>query len=141
MFGFIVRKGVRMSRFQNSKRWLFPLIYVLWIFSIAGVVIGSLKPGMALPVDFRNADKLAHLCAYLWLALLPALIVKSPKEIFLLSMALVLLGISLEIGQIDVPGRTFSLADMCANAAGVFLGFSLGKRCRLRLWRVLSIAE
>ena len=130
-----------MFRFSNGERWFFPLIYVLWIFSIAGVVILSLKPGVELPVGFWNADKLAHLCAYLWLALLPALIVTSPKEILLLTMALILLGISLEIGQIYVPGRTFSLADMGANAAGVFLGFSLGKCCRLRLWRVLSIAE
>jgi VanZ family protein len=141
MFGCIGRDGVWILRFQNGKRWLSPLIYVLWIISIAGVVIGSLQPGTELPVDFWNADKLAHLFAYLWLALLPALIVKSPKKIFPLSMALVLLGIILEIGQIYVPGRMFSLGDIGANAAGVFLGFSMGKRWPLRLWRALPVAE
>jgi VanZ family protein len=128
-----------MFRIQNGERWFFPLIYVLWFFSIAGVVMGSLKPGVELPVSFWNADKLVHLFAYLWLALLPALIVKSKKRLLLLLWGLILLGCLLEFGQMYVPGRMFSLADMGANTAGVFLGFSMGKRFRFQFWRALSV--
>ena len=128
-----------MFRIQKGERWLFPLIYVLWLFSITGVVMGSLKPGVELPVGFWNADKLVHLFAYLWLALLPALIVKSKNRLLLLSFCLILLGCILEFGQMYVPGRMFSLVDMGANAAGVFLGFPLGRRYRFWLGRALSI--
>lgn len=115
------------------------MIYVLWFFSIAAVVIGSLTPGVELPVGFWNADKLVHLFAYLWLALLPALIVKSQNRLLLLSFGLILLGCILEFGQMYVPGRIVSLADMGANTAGVFLGFSMGKRFQFQFWRTLSV--
>jgi VanZ family protein len=94
-----------------------------------------------MPVDFWNADKLGHLLAYLWLALLPTLVVKSPKRMILLSLGMVFLGIILEIGQTHVPGRMFSLADMSANAAGAFLGFNMGKFCRLKFWRAPAVME
>lgn len=128
-----------MFRVQNGERLFFPLIYVVWFSSIAAVVIGSLTPGVELPVGFWNADKLVHLFSYLWLALLPTLIVKSKNRILILSGGLILLGCILEIGQMYVPGRMFSSADMGANAAGVFIGFPLGKRCRSRFWRALSV--
>ena len=108
-----------MFELQSEERWLFPLIYVLWIFSIAGVVILSLQPATKLPVDFWNADKIGHLLAYLWLALLPTLVFKSTKGMILLSLGMVFLGIILEIGQMHIPGRMFSLADMGANTSGV----------------------
>jgi len=130
-----------MFHIKNGGRWLLPLIYVLWLFSITGVVMGSLTPGVEMPVSFWNADKFVHLFAYFWLALLPVLIAKSKKRSLLLSFGLILLGCVLEFGQMYVPGRMFSLADMAANTAGVFLGFSLGERCRLRFGRLNSVSQ
>lgn len=127
-----------MAGLQGGAKWFFCLLYALWIISIAGVVVGSLQPRLELPVGFWNADKPVHLLAYLWLALLPALIFKGAQQRFLLPVALILLGISLEIGQMYVPGRMFSLADIGANTAGVFLGFSTGKRYYDNIWKLLS---
>lgn len=125
-----------MSDLRTGAKGLPHLLSAVWVLSIAGVVMGSLKPQMELPVDFWNADKLVHLCAYLWLALMPALIFKGPQKLVFSSITLVLLGISLEIGQMYVPGRMFSLADVGANTTGVFLGFSTGKWCHDPFWKL-----
>jgi VanZ family protein len=88
----------------------------------------SLKPSPEVPDLFWNADKVIHCLAYLWLALLPAFVVKPPQRLVLVCVGLFLLGVTLEFGQMYIPGRTFSLADMGANGIGVGLGFSIGKR-------------
>jgi len=124
------------SREEGGK--IFPFIYPLWIFSLGAVVGLSLLPDAETPIDCRNADKIGHLFAYLWLALLPALVMKRPKWRVLLFAGLVSLGAVLEVGQMCIPGRMFSFADMGANAAGVFLGIFVGKRYRTRLWRRFS---
>jgi len=130
-----------MSGLRGGAKWFFSLLYALWIISIAGVILGSLAPRMELPVDLWNADKLLHCVAYLWLALLPTLIFKGPQKRFLSSIALVFLGVGLEIGQMYVPGRMFSLADIGANTTGVFLGFSTGKRCYDKFWDLFSLKK
>jgi VanZ family protein len=38
------------------------------------------------------------------------------------SLSMIILGILLEIGQLYVPGRMFSVADITANTLGVILG-------------------
>jgi len=43
----------------------------------------------------------------------------------------------LEVGQMYVPGRMFSFADMGADAAGVISGIFMGKRYRAGLWKRL----
>jgi len=130
-----------MAELQGGTRWFFYFLSALWIISIAGVILGSLEPRMELPVGFWNADKLLHCVAYLWLALLSTLIYEGPQKRFLSSIALVFLGISLEIGQMYVPGRMFSLADIGANTTGVFLGFSTGKRCYDKFWQLFSLEK
>jgi len=50
---------------------------------------------------------------------------------------LVSLGVLLEVGQMYVPGRMFSFADMGADAAGVISGIFMGKRYRVGLWKRL----
>ena len=79
------------------RKWVFHCLYALWFSSIGGVVILSLQPGVELPVNFWNADKLGHLLAYLWLALLPALIFRRLKDIILLSIALVYRSLDISI--------------------------------------------
>jgi len=43
---------------------------------------------------------------------------------------MILLGILLEIGQLYVPGRTFSVADISMNTLGVILGIFGGDHLR-----------
>ncbi len=128
-----------MDLFQRARIGKTLLIYVLWGLSVAGVVFLSLRPGADFPLSFWNADKLGHFLAYLWLALLPALVIQSLIRMILLSLLLVSLGMLLECLQIHVPGRSFSLADMIANTIGVLLGIAAGKLCRFGLARQRSI--
>ena len=48
-------------------------VLALWVFSVAGVVYLSLLPGVELPVNFWNSDKVGHFLAYGWLGALPLL--------------------------------------------------------------------
>jgi len=126
-----------MFESREAEKQIFPFIYVLWVISIGIVVVLSLHPDAETPINCHDADKIGHLFAYLWLALLPTLVMKSPKWSILLFAGLVSLGALLEVGQAYVPGRMFSFVDMGANAAGVFFGIFMGKRYRARLWRRL----
>ncbi len=126
-----------MSVSRETGWTVLPFMYVLWVFSVGAVVALSLLPDVGMPGDSSNADKIGHFFAYLWIALLPALIMKSPKRSILLFAGLVLLGAVLEVGQMYVPGRMFSFADMGANAAGAVAGIFMGRRYRARFWRYL----
>ena len=126
-----------MSPSPVTIKWIIRMLYVLWGLSLAAVAVLSLKAGLELPIRFWNADKVWHFIVYLWLAMLPTLLLQDRRWTLRLSVSLVLFGVLLEIGQQYVPGRMFSFADMGANTAGVFLGFYMGNRYRLGLWRFL----
>jgi VanZ family protein len=97
-----------------------------WIISILLVSYYSLTPRLEFPVDFWNADKVYHLLAYGWLAILPIFGYATKKRALIASVSMIFLGIGLEIGQFFVPGRTFSFLDILANSLGVFIGIGLG---------------
>jgi len=105
-----------------------PVFLVIWYISILLVCYCSLTPRLELPVTFWNADKVYHLLAYGWIANLPFLGYSVKKQALLASFSMIFLGIVLEIGQIYVPGRTFSFIDIIANSLGVFLGMLMGRR-------------
>ena len=100
-------------------------ILALWAASVALVIYLSLSPKLEIPYDFNNADKVAHLLAYLWLAALPFFAFLTPKSALVGASCMVPLGIGLEFAQSYVPGRCFSVADMTANCLGVILGIGL----------------
>ncbi|HPX56021.1 MAG TPA: VanZ family protein [Syntrophales bacterium] len=126
-----------MSLSLDAEGKYSPFIYALWGFSIVAVTVLSLYPHAEVPIGVRGIDKVGHFFAYLWLALLPALVMKSPRRSVLLFAGLVSLGVLLEVGQMYVPGRMFSFADMGADAAGVISGIFMGKRYRVGLWKRL----
>lgn len=103
-------------------------ILVLIIVSIAYL---SLSPKIG--VDIGN-DKVGHLFAYGSLAFWTLL--SFYKRSFSNSPTLILLvvmyGLLMELGQLFVPGRTFSLLDLLANTLGAVLGFILFRI--LRKW-------
>jgi VanZ family protein len=68
---------------------------------------------------------LGHVVAYGLLAICGAIGFPRRDPLWTIGLGLFLLSVVLEFGQLLVPGRTFSLVDMAANAAGVALGLWL----------------
>jgi len=107
-------------------------VLLLWAACAAFVVWQSLTPQPALP-SFFLADKIAHLCAYFGLALLPWAGFRKEGAAFYASLSMLALGALLELCQMAVPERSGSFADMAANALGVALGLWVGRTLRARL--------
>lgn len=103
------------------------LFLTLWLVSMGAVVWGSLQPGVELPSQFWNADKVYHLFAYAWLALLPFAVFRDRGAALGTALAMFGLGLALELLQSLIPGRFASAADMLANALGVGLGIGLAR--------------
>lgn len=90
---------------------------------------GSLLPANSSPLrairSLHISDRVEHGCAYAFLAFLPAL--HEHWHIMLLTAAgAILLGISLEFGQLLSHGRACELSDVVADATGVYLGLIIG---------------
>ncbi len=113
-----------------QKSRLQQMTLVLWVASVAIVIYLSLSPRLEMPYDFSNADKVAHLLAYLWLATLSFFAFPTPKSALTGALCMVLLGIGLEFLQVYVPGRSFSVADMAANGLGVMLGIWMARSAK-----------
>ncbi len=101
------------------------LFLTLWLVSVGAVTWGSLQPGVELPGQLWNADKVYHLFAYAWLALLPFAVFQVPRAALCAALAMFGLGVVLELLQSLIPGRFASGMDMLANALGVGLGIGL----------------
>ena len=113
-----------------GSQFLQRTIQVIWAVSVATVVCLSLSPTLEMPCDSYNADKVAHLLAYLWLAALPFFAFLTPKSALAGALCMVPLGIGLEFAQHYVPGRSFSVADMAADCLGVMLGIWLARTAK-----------
>jgi VanZ family protein len=106
------------------------LISIIWVASICVVTYASLVPRIEFPVDFWQADKFYHVIAYCWLSVLPIIGYSKRKLAITGSLSMIILGILLEIGQMYIPGRTFSMGDITANTLGVILGIFCGDYIR-----------
>jgi VanZ family protein len=71
------------------------------------------------------SDKVLHFSGYALLALLPA-IHERFRTAALLAATLAAMGVLLEFTQKHVQGRSFEVADMAANAAGLLCGLIAG---------------
>jgi VanZ family protein len=107
------------------------------------VVIGSFLPAHSEPIEALSklgiSDKVEHFTAYAVLALLPML---HERRAFVAwaAVALVLLGVGLEFGQLESPGRSFEVGDMVADFMGVCAGLLAGLAFRARVRRALAPA-
>ena len=108
------------------RYWLPVLVYVAIIFAMSSVA--NLTP----PVDFKHADKAAHLIEYTVLGFLlvrafyGAGAFDSLGACGLLAMnGGIVTGIADEIFQAGVPGRVSSASDFHVDALGVLLGVVL----------------
>jgi VanZ family protein len=89
---------------------------MFWV-GVAGLVAVSLAPGQVLP-GLHGLDLFYHAVAYGCLSVLAAAGYANQRHIILLISGLICLGIALEVAQELVPGRSGSVADAFANAAG-----------------------
>jgi VanZ family protein len=92
---------------------------------IAGVVVLSLIP---VEVDLvEDGDKIAHFVAYGSLSLWFGMVVPGGGRQLGIALAFVAMGVALEFLQGMTGYRTFSIADMIANAIGAALGWGLAQ--------------
>lgn len=94
------------------------LYRLLFFGSVIGIIVGSLLPSTQLPDPSIN-DKIIHFAAYLFAGFLA--LKGFPKHPFraICFASLLLIGCGIEFVQQYVPGRSFDLVDMVANACGV----------------------
>lgn len=109
---------------------MLPLRYPwLWLtfgwLLVAGVCVGSLVPGTTAP-SFLLPDKLVHAGSYFLLMTWFSGVYERKRHV-LLALILVALGFALDLLQNNVSTRSFSMADVLANGAGILVGFVLAR--------------
>ena len=92
---------------------------------VVGVVAASVFPGVVIvEIDLAWGDKAAHAASYcllmIWFSGLYA-----TRNNGIVAVTLLALGVVLEMIQWKLPYRFFELADLLANATGVFIGLGL----------------
>ncbi len=107
------------------QRYLSVLLKCVWVVWAGMVITGSLLPGPMLPAA-PVGDKIEHFTAYFGLCVLPPLFLASRRNVLLSPIVMILLGISLELAQTQIPGRTCDIFDVRANAIGACVGFAVG---------------
>jgi VanZ family protein len=104
------------------------LVLLAWLASLLFVTVGSLLPAHELRTLHYDAiplnDKVIHSLSYMVVASLSMLAFRYPSG--LIGAALMIpFGIMIEFAQRLVPGRSFEIGDMVADAVGVFASILL----------------
>jgi VanZ family protein len=97
------------------------VLKISFVIGVLAVTWLSLTPKAALP-STEVWDKLIHLVAYAALGLSGGLGFSGPRFWLLIGVGLITLGCLLEVAQIDVSGRSASIADAFANGIGIVVG-------------------
>lgn len=108
---------------EPALRWesgLRPVLLVLWLFGLGVAAYYSLMPAAKLG-HVPGSDKAWHCMGYAILAAPLPLLFRNVRLLCIVSAGLIVFGILLEFGQEFVPGRSFEVADMLANSAGVIV--------------------
>lgn len=113
-----------MAAKDASLSLRFPAVWwtVGWLL-VAGVCIGSLLPGTALPNLFIG-DKWQHAGAYFLLMIWFGGLSERGRH-FVVAAILLVLGFGLDSIQGGMVSRRFDLADVAANGVGIILGLIL----------------
>lgn len=101
-----------------------PWVWLLlgWALVIS-VVVGSLVPASMLRA-ITLSDKIMHAGSYFLLMIWFAGLYRRNKHPWV-ALALLLLGIGLDVLQLDTATRTFDVADIAADAVGIVVGLAL----------------
>lgn len=110
---------------MHRARYVFLVLAFAW----AGLIFFlSSQPGIDAPMLFPGQDKLFHLIAYGVLGFLGVGALKITDEgyrrrqVWFVALAVMLYGVSDEIHQYFVPGRSAEALDAVADAVGAMLG-------------------
>ena len=77
------------------------------------------------PIPSASSDKINHLLAFLQLTLVARLAWPVISALWV-ALAMMVFGLLIEVIQVPLPYRDFSLLDLAADVAGVALGLVLG---------------
>lgn len=102
-----------------------PLFITAWCAVALAVAAGCLVPADRLPARLPN-DRLLHPLSHAALALPIAAVAATSAQIAAGVAVLLLAGLGIEVAQHFVPGRSFCMRDIAANAAGVLIGTLAG---------------
>lgn len=98
----------------------------LWAAAVALlVVVASHRSTVAAPEGFAHIDKLAHFCVYGLLATLVRRALSGPRAGLVAVLATSLFGVTDELHQAFVPGRSTEVADWVADTLGAALAVAL----------------
>ncbi len=103
--------------------WLFRVLFAA---SVALAAFLLLAPGdMLAPIPMSLGDVVLHTGL---MALVAGLgVLGFVNQAGAIALALILIGVGTEFGQLYVPGREFHWSDMAANLAGIALGYGAGR--------------
>jgi VanZ family protein len=90
---------------------------------VLAVIVLSLIPDAPSLTEYPQEDKLQHILAYFTLMLWFAQIHLERRARLRIALALCAMGVAIEFAQGGTGWRTFSFADMAADAVGVALGW------------------
>ncbi len=100
------------------------MVQVIFISYVLLVIFLSLLPGSAIG-GAEYMDKIAHAVSYGIMGVLAYIAFQTLRKRITIFIFMFLMGVSLELFQIFVPGRGASLYDAAANTAGLALSFLL----------------
>lgn len=100
--------------------------------SLMAVCIGTLLPGEDLPANLPP-DILLHSLGFGTPTLFAVFAASSRRQVLLVVVSIAITAFATEMLQHFVPGRTVSLHDLLANAAGIAIGGGLGRLVRAAL--------
>lgn len=106
------------KRLQYRKAWL----SIGWMLIFAIIYLTLMPSPPELMDSISYGDKIGHLVAYAILMLWFCQLYLGIQHRLLLSLALILMGISLEFLQGLAGVRMYEIADMIANSTGVIIG-------------------
>lgn len=107
-----------LREFRRPRLWL-----GIWAFGWLLCVVLSLIHPPQLGVDVPDSDKIGHFLAYALLSAWSVWIFASRRSHLVSAMALVLLGIAMEIAQgLLTDDRMMDVRDAWADAIGVLIG-------------------
>lgn len=92
---------------------------IFWLLVIMVLVL-SFMPG-SVSSSIQHVDKLEHLVAFFVLSILLLLAYKFSKPLFTTAIIMALFGMGIEVVQVYIPNRIFSMQDFLADIVGIVL--------------------
>lgn len=94
---------------------------VFWILAIVVLVLSSMPGSVSHNYSILHLDKLAHFGTFFVLSILLLFAYKFSKPFFTTALVMALFGLAIEILQLYVPRRVFSMNDITADLLGIML--------------------